>query len=121
MVSAAVLPDWRSAARWQFQDWSSWLAEGIIDVAVPMAYTGDVEQFHGWIDAALAAAGAPGRVWAGVGAYRNPVERTVGQIDLARAIGVGGIAVFAYHLASATAPPAGTTPSLERIGDAAFH
>ena len=121
VVSAAVLPDWRSAARWQFQDWSSWLADGIIDVAVPMAYTGDDEQFHGWIDAALAAAGAPGRVWAGVGAYRNPVERTVGQIDLARAIGVGGIAVFAYHLASATPPPAGTTPSLERIGSAAFH
>ena len=121
VVSAAVLPDWRSAARWQFQDWSSWLAEGIIDVAVPMAYTGDDEQFHGWIDAALAAAGAPGRVWAGVGAYRNPVQRTVGQIDLARAVGVGGIAVFAYHSAAATPRPAGTMPSLERIGDAAFH
>ena len=41
VVSAAVLPDSRSAASWQFQEWSSWLAEGIIDVAVPMAYTGD--------------------------------------------------------------------------------
>ena len=81
----------------------------------------DDEQFGGWIDAARTTAGAPGRVWAGVGAYRNPVERTVRQIDLARAIGVGGIAVFAYHRASATAPPAGSTPSLERIGDAAFR
>ena len=121
VVSAAVLPDWRSAARWQFQDWSSWLADGILDVAVPMAYTGDDELFGGWIDAARAAAGAPGRVWAGVGAYRNPVQRTVRQIDLARAIGVGGIAVFAYHRASATPPPAGTTPPLERIGEAAFR
>ena len=120
VVSAAVLPDWRSAASWQFQDWSSWLADGILDVAVPMAYTGDEEQFRGWIDAARATAGAPGRVWAGVGAYRNPVQRTVRQIALARAIGVGGIAVFAYHRASAT-PPEGTTQSLERIGDAAFR
>ena len=121
VVSAAVLPDWRSAAVWQFQDWSSWLTDDIIDVAVPMAYTGDDDLFQGWIDAALATAGASNRVWAGVGAYRNRVEGTVRQIDLARAIGVGGIAVFAYHLASATPPPAGTTPSLERIGNAAFR
>ena len=45
VVSAAVLPDWRAAAQWQFQAWSSWLEEGIIDVAVPMAYTEDAEQF----------------------------------------------------------------------------
>ena len=121
VVSAAVLPDWRSAAIWQFQDWSSWLTDDIIDVAVPMAYTGDDDRFQGWIGEARATAGARGRVWAGVGAYRNPVEATVRQIDLARAIGVGGIAVFAYHLASATPPPAGTTPSLQRIGNDAFR
>ena len=121
VVSAAVLPDWRSAATWQFQDWSSWLANHFIDVAVPMAYTSDDDQFRGWIGEARATAGAPDRVWAGVGAYRNPVERTVEQIDMARAIGVGGIAVFSYHLPSPTPPPAGTTPALERIGNAAFR
>ena len=97
------------------------MADGILDVAVPMAYTGDDEQFRGWIDAALATAGAPGRVWAGVGAYRNPVERTVRQIDLARALEVGGIAVFSYDRPSADPSPAGTAPSLERIGEAAFR
>jgi uncharacterized lipoprotein YddW (UPF0748 family) len=121
VVSAAVLPDWRAAAKWQFQAWSSWLAEGILDVAVPLAYTEDDQQFRAWIDAAASAAGAPGRVWAGVGAYRNPVERTVRHIDLARAAGLGGVAVFSYHLPSATPPPAGTRPSLERIGGAAFR
>lgn len=45
LVSAAVLPEWRSAARWHFQAWASWLAEDIIDVAVPMAYTSDTEEF----------------------------------------------------------------------------
>ena len=121
VVSAAVLPDWRAAAQWQFQAWASWLTEGIIDVAVPMAYTDDSAQFRAWIDAALAAAGASGRVWAGVGAYRNPVEGTVRQIDLARTAGVGGVAVFSYHLPSAAPAPAGTTPSLERIGSTAFR
>ena len=121
VVSAAVLPDWRAAAQWQFQAWSAWLGEGIVDVAVPMAYTGDDQQFHAWIDAAVAAAGASGRVWAGVGGYRNPVSGTVRQIDLARAAGAGGVAVFSYHLPAATPAPAGTTPSLERIGTGAFQ
>ena len=102
VVSAAVLPEWRAAARWNLQEWTSWLAEGTLDVAVPMAYTTDTEEFHGWVDAALAAAGDPDRVWAGVGAYRNPVDRTVEQIDEARAIGVSGIVVFSYNKPSET-------------------
>ena len=121
VVSAAVLPEWRSAARWRFQAWTSWLAEGSLDVAVPMAYTTDTEEFHGWVDAALAAAGAPGRVWAGVGAYRNPVDRTVEQIDQARAIGVSGIVVFSYDKASETPTPDGAASALHRIGLAAFR
>ena len=121
VVSAAVLPEWRSAARWRFQAWTAWLAEGSLDVAVPMAYTTDTEEFHGWVDAALAAAGAPGRVWAGVGAYRNPVDRTVEQIDQARAIGVSGIVVFSYDKASETPTPDGAASALHRIGLAAFR
>ena len=121
VVSAAVLPEWRSAARWRFQAWTSWLAEGSLDVAVPMAYTTDTEEFHGWVDAALAAAGAPGRVWAGVGAYRNPVDRTVEQIDQARAIGVSGIVVFSYDKASETPTLDGAASALHRIGLAAFR
>ena len=119
LVSAAVLPEWRSAARWHSQAWASWLADGFLDVAVPMAYTRDSEEFQRWIDAALAAAGAPERVWAGVGAYLNPVHRTVAQIDRARRAGVSGVAVFAFNKA-ADPPPAGMPPALQRIGRAAF-
>ena len=103
------------------EEWTSWLAEGTLDVAVPMAYTTDTEEFHGWVDAALAAAGDPDRVWAGVGAYRNPVDRTVEQIDEARAIGVSGIVVFSYNKPSETPPPDGTAAELHRIGLAAFR
>ena len=121
VVSAAVLPEWRGAARWRFQDWTSWLAEGTLDVAAPMAYTTDTEEFHAWVDAALAAAGSPDRVWAGVGAYRNPVDLTVEQIDLARGIGVSGVVVFSYDKASETPPPDGAASALHRIGLAAFR
>ena len=121
VVSAAVLPEWRGAARWNLQEWTSWLAEGTLDVAVPMAYTTDTEEFHRWVDAALAAAGSPERVWAGVGAYRNPVDLTVEQIKQARAIGVSGIAVFSYNQPSETPPPDGSAAALHRIGVAAFR
>ena len=121
MVSAAVLPEWRSAARWRFQAWNTWLAEGTIDVAVPMAYTADSEEFHRWVDGALDAAGSPDRIWAGVGAYRNPVDRTIEQIDQARAIGVSGIVVFSFNKASDTPPPDGAAEALQRIGLEAFR
>ena len=121
VVSAAVLPEWRAAARWNLQAWTSWLAEGTLDVAVPMAYTTDTEEFHRWVDAALAAAGSPDRIWAGVGAYRNPVDLTVEQIEQARAIGVSGIAVFSYNQPSETPPPDGSAAALHRIGVAAFR
>ncbi len=121
VVSAAVLPEWRGAARWNLQAWTSWLAEGTLDVAVPMAYTTDTEEFHRWVEAALAAAGSPERVWAGVGAYRNPVDLTVAQIDEARTIGVGGVAVFSYDKPSHTPPPDGAAAALHRIGLAAFR
>ncbi len=121
VVSAAVLPEWRGAARWNLQEWTSWLAEGTLDVAVPMAYTTDTEEFHRWVDSALAAAGSPDRIWAGVGAYRNPTDLTVEQIDQARAIGVGGVVLFSYDKPTETPPPDGAPAALRRIGLAAFR
>ena len=121
VVSAAVLPEWRAAARWNLQAWTSWLAAGTLDVAVPMAYTRDTEEFHRWVDAALAAAGSPDRVWAGVGAYRNPVDLTVEQIAEARAIGVSGVVVFSYDQPAQSPPPDGSAAALHRIGVAAFR
>ena len=121
VVSAAVFPDSRSAARWQLQEWAVWLAKGILDVVVPMAYTTETEEFQGWVASALTVAGAPERVWAGIGAYRNPVGRTVAQIERGRALGVSGIVVFSYHQAADRPTVEGTVPTLQRIGRAAFR
>ena len=120
VVSAAVLPDQRKAREHRFQAWTAWLADGIIDVAVPMAYTTDTELFHNWIAAARATAGSRERLWAGIGAYLNRVDDTLQQIDYARGEGVGGVVVFAYDAAARTASAPGAPPALERIGRAAF-
>ena len=121
LVTAAVLPDWRAAARWHFQAWPTWLAEGILDVAVPMAYSRDSEEFQHWIEAALAAAGDRERVWAGLGAHLNPVQRTVEQVARARAAGASGVVVFAYGQAADPSAPDAALPPLQQIGAAAFR
>ena len=120
VVSAAVLPDRRRAREERFQAWTAWLADGILDVAVPMAYTEDPDQFRDWIARARAAAGSGARLWAGIGAYKNPVAGTLLQVDHARREGAGGVVVFAYAAASSTAPEPGAAPLLEQIGQAAF-
>lgn len=120
VVSAAVLPDQRRAREERFQAWPAWLADGILDVAVPMAYTADPNQFRDWIARAYAAAGSGARLWAGVGAYKNPVAGTLLQVDHARREGAGGVVVFAYAAAASSAPEPGAPPPLAQIGQAAF-
>ena len=120
IVSAAVKADPHYARTYYFQSWWGWLADGILDVAVPMAYTTDPQRFAGLAEAARASAPARERVWIGVGAYKNPVEATLWQIEQAREQGVGGVVVFAYD-AAASAPAASGAPTpLERIGRGAF-
>ena len=120
VVSAAVVADQRKAREARFQAWTAWLADGIIDVAVPMAYTNNTELFHNWVAAARIMADSRERLWVGIGAYLNPVEETLQQIDYARRERVGGVVVFAYRAAASTAPEPGAPAPLERIGRAAF-
>jgi uncharacterized lipoprotein YddW (UPF0748 family) len=95
-----------SAAVWAFadraylsvgQDWRRWLEEGILDFAVPMAYTPDPRLFR-YQAAALAQAAEPERIWLGVGAWLF-AKRPAGaleQIRAARDAGAGGDALFSW-------------------------
>lgn len=94
-MSAAVFADAESAHDRRFQDWREWLRRGILDVACPMAYTDSTPLFRERIRAAVETAGG-GRIWAGVGAYRNTVEGTVEQIGVARELGAAGVVLFSY-------------------------
>ncbi len=121
VVSAAVIADADDAFRHRFQDWPGWLAEGILDIAVPMAYTPDNARFDRQIAEARSAAGVRERVWAGVGAYLNGLEGTLDKIDLARAHGAGGVVLFSYDWAVETAPGEDDEPFLDRVARERFR
>jgi len=121
IVSAAVFANDENARERRFQDWRRWLAQGLLDVVCPMAYSTDTEVFRKQIEVARAAANASGkRVWAGIGAYRVTPESAVEKINAARAAGADGVILFSYDATTKTGPlnPAGDY--LERVRRAAF-
>lgn len=120
VVSAAVVPDPDAAHDTRFQDWQAWLRDGILDVAVPMAYTADNGRFRSLVRAARSAAGGSGRVWAGVGAYMNTVEGTLDKIDVARAEGAGGVVLFSYDWAAGAGRGDARDPFLVQVGRERF-
>ncbi len=106
LVSAAVFANDENAYTRRFQDWRRWLQMGILDVACPMAYSTDTAVFQKQIEvAATTAHDAKRRVWAGIGAYRIPVESTIERINVARSLSADGIILF----------------SLERVRQSAFE
>lgn len=121
LVSAAVFANDENAYTRRFQDWRRWLQMGILDVACPMAYSTDTAVFRKQIEVATATAhGAGRRVWAGIGAYRIPVESTVEKIGVARQLGADGIILFSYDFTTRTGPLNPTGDYLERVRRAAF-
>ena len=84
-----------------FQDWDSWLREGLIDVASPMLYkrehvARERSQFDDWLQFTTATAHNNGRLAiAGIGAYMNGIEGTLRQGRRARKAGADGILMFA--------------------------
>lgn len=120
VVSAAVIADRELAYEDRFQDWPSWLRDGILDVAVPMAYTPDATRFVDLVETARDAAGDRRRVWAGIGAYMNTAEGTLGMIDIARAEDTGGVVLFSYDWVVGEGERDPSDPLLERIGQARF-
>ena len=120
-VSAAVFANDENAYTRRFQDWHRWLKMGILDIACPMAYSTDTAVFQKQIETATKVAAAAGRqVWAGIGAYRIPVESTVEKIGVARSLGARGIILFSYDF---TARPSELNPGgdyLNRVNKAAF-
>lgn len=98
LVTAAVFPDPVEARIHRFQPWDRWLADGLLDVAAPMAYTRDDPDFEAVIRRAGRVAG-PGRIWVGVGAYTNSLEGAVRKARLVSEAGLAGLVLFSYDWA----------------------
>jgi len=131
-VSAALIPwgrppatpaDFANVAPMQrvFQDWQRWLAEGLIDLAVPMNYARERDDrvrgwFNGWI-AFEKRAKAQQQLAVGIGAYLNTPEQALAQIRRVRAKdgshGADGFSIYSYFqpMAAAAPAPAGGSPS----------
>jgi uncharacterized lipoprotein YddW (UPF0748 family) len=93
-LSCAVIAD-QQEARARGQDWMSWLEDGYPDFVVLMAYSRSNERVRTQLNQALGT-GCRERVWAGLGAFQQSARSMASQIRIARARGVGGIAVFSY-------------------------
>jgi uncharacterized lipoprotein YddW (UPF0748 family) len=118
-VSAAVVPDPAEAARLRFQDWPTWMREGLLDVVAPMAYTTENQLFRQQLTAAVGVAGA-GRVWAGIGAWQNTFEQTLTKIGIAREVGAAGLSLFSYDGTVRRRAGRASTPFLLGIRQRAF-
>jgi uncharacterized lipoprotein YddW (UPF0748 family) len=96
VVSAAVVADETIAVTQRFQDWPSWLSQGILDAVCPMAYTADDRIFRQQVAQARSrTSGQP--VWAGVGAYRLTLPGIVDHIRAARESGASGVVLFSHE------------------------
>ncbi len=100
--------DWPNSAAYArvFQDWRSWLEEGIIDFAVPMHYFAESEaRSRAWYDGWLAWDRAhTGRraIVVGTGAWLNTDQQGIAQIQRALAPDeqgrmLSGVALFSYN------------------------
>ena len=120
VVSADVFANADDAYEKRFQDWRGWLRRGFLDVAALMAYTPSTEVFAEQIRVAVEA-GGPDRVWAGIGAWRQPADSAVAKIRAARDAGAKGVVLFSYHW---TVRPSEFNPGgdyLEKVNEAAFQ
>jgi len=120
LVSAAVFPNIEDARSNRFQDWPRWLRQGILDVAVPMAYTDDLEAFQGYVREAVRVAGARGRVWAGVGIFVTDLDGALAQIEAARRAGTAGVVLFSYDWARDNGGSVAGSPFLRAVGRLGF-
>jgi len=100
---------WSSAeAFWRvYQDWRTWLEEGILDVAIPMVYRRDhdmvqARQFDDWMTW-TSTRSYDRCVAVGIGAFVNGVEGTVRQARRSRDQGCG-VAFFSLATASQEVP-----------------
>jgi uncharacterized lipoprotein YddW (UPF0748 family) len=94
LVSAAVVPDEAAALNHKFQDWSSWVKDGLLDAVCPMAYTADSRIFRAQVEQARTRVPPGQELWAGIGAYRLTLAGIVERIQLARESGAQGVVLF---------------------------
>jgi uncharacterized lipoprotein YddW (UPF0748 family) len=79
------------------QDWKRWIEDGLLDFAIPMAYTLDDRMFRYSVEG-FASGPRSERIWIGQGTwlFANHPERALAQLEVARSAGARGEVLFSY-------------------------
>jgi uncharacterized lipoprotein YddW (UPF0748 family) len=94
-LTVAVIADQTAALNRYLQEWPRWLREGIVDAAIPMAYSPNTTTVVRQLSAARAIA-TERHLYAGIGIYNQSARQAADKIRRARQLGVDGIALFSY-------------------------
>ena len=116
-MTAAVWPDATQARDYKLQDWSRWLRDGLIDAACPMMYMSSGTSFERQLQVLARQAG--GSVWPGIGAYKINADEAARRVDVARAMGFGGVMLYSYD--SMSGGPGRPSPYLTTLQRRAFR
>ncbi len=93
-ISAAVFGDYPSCRESVAQDWPVWIADELLDFVCPMDYSQDDQAFMALVSNQLRLVDGRIPLYPGIGQWRLTEDRTVGQIFLARQLGVPGFTIF---------------------------
>ena len=97
VLSAAVIVYADRAYLSLSQDWRRWLADGLIDFVVPMAYTMDDRLLRYHVEDFVRSEFSS-RIWVGLGSwlFAGNSDRALAQIATAVDAGAAGVALFSY-------------------------
>jgi uncharacterized lipoprotein YddW (UPF0748 family) len=95
VFSASVMPNPEDARATKYQDYVAWMNEGILDAAITMNYTADVELFRTRSAMLLAPRPARGLVAQGL-ILSHGLDAAAAQLDVTEQLGADGYAIFAY-------------------------
>lgn len=96
-LSASVFAKSSGAYTERLQDWKRWLADGKLDLLLPMAYVKSTDTFAGYVKDALASSnGVP--ICPNIGSYLIAAESTIEKIQIARELGTAGAGVYCWAI-----------------------
>lgn len=96
-LSAAVIPSIDTAINYTYQDWPSWIREGVMDEVSLMNYTDNFKVFKKTVDEASKLPGAD-KIVIGLGAWKmkKDINKLIQFVDYVRMKGFRGVALFSY-------------------------
>jgi uncharacterized lipoprotein YddW (UPF0748 family) len=98
ILSAAVKPEINKAENVYFQDWVSWLDDGIIDYVLPMNYSPQATKYTERIVNIANQVPVPllDRVIMGVAVYNQTAQSAANKVRVARRYGYKSFCIFSY-------------------------